>query len=143
MSKSYLQMRRAYTSLCSNSRRSQLSTASLLHKQDPLVQKSSINPSVRESVFSQPPKRRRDFSGWKVGVLMCAVVAVAVCLLNSALTVWAVINHKATSGLSYLYTGSCLEVANMSLWIHLGINVMSTLLLSASNCRFLTRSNLT
>ena len=73
-------------------------------------------------------------SGWKVGVAVCAATAVTVCLLNVALTVWAVVNHEVINGLSYLYTGSCQEVATMSLWIHLGINAMSTLLLSASNC---------
>ena len=65
---------------------------------------------------------------------MCAAVAVTVCLLNVTLTIWAVTNHRVAGGLSYIYTGSCLEVADMSLWIHLGINAMSTLLLSASNC---------
>jgi len=66
---------------------------------------------------------------------VCAATAVLVCLLNTALTVWAVSNHQVEGGLSYLYTGSCQEVAKMSLWIHLGINAMSTMLLSASNCK--------
>jgi len=66
--------------------------------------------------------------------MVCAATAFTVCLLNIALTVWAVINHQVIDGLSYLHTGDCQEVAKMSLWIHLGINAMSTLLLSASNC---------
>jgi hypothetical protein len=66
--------------------------------------------------------------------MACAATAVTVCLLNISLTVWAVANHQLVDGISYLYTGSCSEVASMSLWIHLGINAMSTILLSASNC---------
>lgn len=81
---------------------------------------------------------RHRLSGWKVGVSVCAATAVFVCLLNITLTLWAVINHKIEDGLSYLYTGSCQEVATMSLWIHLGINAMSTMLLSASNCTCVT-----
>lgn len=67
--------------------------------------------------------------------MFCAGTAATVCLLNITLTVWAVTNHEVIGGISYLYTGSCTEVANMSLWIHLGINAMSTMLLSASNCK--------
>jgi SNF family Na+-dependent transporter len=67
--------------------------------------------------------------------MVCATTAVMVCLLNITLTIWAVTNHQLVDGLSYLYTGSCQEVAKMSLWIHLGINAMSTMLLSASNCK--------
>lgn len=72
-------------------------------------------------------------TGWKVGVLACAAVAGMVCFLNIGLTVWAIHNHQVKDELSYLFTGSCTEVASISLWIHLAINAMGTLLLSASN----------
>lgn len=73
---------------------------------------------------------------YRVGRLVLpqnAAIAVSV-LLNVILTIWAVTNHQLVGGISYLYTGSCSEVRDMSLWIHLGINIMSTLLLSGSNC---------
>jgi hypothetical protein len=72
--------------------------------------------------------------------MVCAATAAAVGMLNISLTVWAVRNHELISGISYLYTGSCSEVANMSLWIHLGINAMSTMLLSASNCKLIYKT---
>jgi hypothetical protein len=72
--------------------------------------------------------------------MVCAATAATVGLLNISLTVWAVTNHELISGISYLYTGSCLEVASMSLWIHLGINAMSTMLLSASNCKLIHKT---
>ena len=65
---------------------------------------------------------------------MCALTTSVVCLLNIIVTIWAISNHKLEEGFAQLFQGSCAEVANMSLWIHLAINVMSTLLLSASNC---------
>lgn len=88
----------------------------------------------KKTFSSRFSRRRRQFSGWKVGVVVCAITASTVCLLNIIVTIWAVSSHRVSGGLSYLYTGSCAEVAHMSLWIHLAINAMSTLLLSASNC---------
>jgi hypothetical protein len=96
--------------------------------------KSSIRePSLHGSKIGHGSKQP-VLSGWKVGVLVCAAITTVVCLLNTALTIWAITNHRIEDGISYLYKGSCKEVANMSLWIHLGINAMSTTLLSASNC---------
>lgn len=99
---------------------------------DPLIQ---TPPSIRDSTLTKSSRFRRQFSGWKVGVIVCSTIASTVCLLNTILTIWAATKYKATGALGYLYTGSCSEVANMNLWIHLGINAMSTLLLSASNCK--------
>jgi len=96
--------------------------------------KYSREPSIKESIFRAVSGRKEQFSGWKVGVACCATIAGIVCILNATLTIWAVTDHKLIDGLSYLYTGSCTEVAHMSLWIHLGINATSTMLLSASNC---------
>ncbi|CZR50129.1 uncharacterized protein PAC_00001 [Phialocephala subalpina] len=88
-------------------------------------------PSIQNS---QDPTTFTEWklTGWKVGVLTCATITGVVCLLNISLTACAVHNHHIADGLSYLYTGSCTDVANISLWIHLAINGMSTLL-SASN----------
>jgi len=108
--------------------RSPLSTAPLMKSDS--IQEYYENGSVKSSLGGI----RGRFSGWRTGVLVCAATATTVCLFNIILTTWAVSSHKVAGGLSFLYTGSCDEVANMSLWIHLGINVMSTLLLSASNC---------
>lgn len=115
-------------------RRSYISSAPLLQPDEQPIYKSSIRePSVYEPSSKDVKLGRHHLSGWKIGVSVCAATAVFVCLLNITLTLWAVINHKVEDGLSYLYTGSCQEVATMSLWIHLGINAMSTMLLSASN----------
>lgn len=119
------------------SRRSYMSSAPLLQPDGSSINKSSFRePSIRESIGDGLERRRHQLSGWKIGVMVCAATAATVCLLNLTLAIWAVTNHELVGGISYLYTGSCSEVANMSLWIHLGINAMSTMLLSASNCKF-------
>jgi hypothetical protein len=116
--------------------RSYISSAPLLQPDGSSINKSSfVKPSIRESISGEPERRRHQLSGWKIGVILCAATAATVCMLNITLTIWAVTNHELVGGISYLYTGSCSEVANMSLWIHLGINAMSTMLLSASNCK--------
>lgn len=123
------------------SRRSYISSAPLLQPDGISINKSSIRESsIHESIHGGLEPRRRQLSGWKIGVMVCAATAATVGLLNISLTVWAVTNHEIISGISYLYTGSCSEVANMSLWIHLGINAMSTMLLSASNCKLMHKT---
>ena len=123
------------------SRRSYISSAPLLQSDSASVNKSSIRePSIHQSISGGLERPRRQLSGWKIGVMVCAVTAATVGLLNISLTIWAVTNHKLIDGISYLYTGSCSEVASMSLWIHLGINAMSTMLLSASNCKLLHKT---
>jgi uncharacterized protein (DUF983 family) len=59
-------------------------------------------------------------------------------VLNIIATIYAAAYHTLDSGLFYLYIGSCEKVANLSLWVHLAINVGSTILLSASNCKYVS-----
>jgi len=75
--------------------------------------------------------RRYGLSGWKFGVLTCVAAATLICLVNIALTVS---YHKVEDSISYLYTERCEKVARLNLWVHMRINIMSTLLLSASYC---------
>lgn len=81
------------------------------------------------------PEVLSPFPGWKGGVIICTLAAVAVCIVNIVSTVWAVATHHANGGFTSLYTGSCATTAKMSFWIHLLINILSTTLLSASNCK--------
>jgi len=75
------------------------------------------------------------WTGWHTGVLVCAASVVFVLLINVWLTVYAATNpeYKMESGIGTLYSGSCEKSRMIGLWIHLGINALSTLLLSGSN----------
>ena len=75
------------------------------------------------------------YTGWHTGVLACAISVVVVLLINVILTIYAATNpeYKMERGIGTLYSGSCDKSRTIGLWIHLGINVLSTLLLSGSN----------
>lgn len=68
-----------------------------------------------------------------MSVVVCAATAGTVLLINSVLTLWASTRFHTSGGLATIQEGSCHETKNLSLWLHLGINVLSTVLLSASN----------
>jgi len=75
------------------------------------------------------------YTGWHTGVLACAASVVVVLLINVGLTIYASTNpeYKIKNGIGTLYSGSCEESRTIGLWLHLGINFLSTLLLSGSN----------
>ena len=75
------------------------------------------------------------YTGWHTGVLACAASVVVVLLINISLTIYVVTNpkYKIERGTGTLYSGSCAKSKTIGLWLHLGINVLSTLLLSGSN----------
>lgn len=71
--------------------------------------------------------------GYHFGVTCCAVVAAVVLVMNAIFTIWAVISCGAQDGLGTLHDGSCKRITTLTFWAHLAINVLSTLLLGASN----------
>lgn len=66
-------------------------------------------------------------------MLCCAVIAALVLVMNLIFTIWAVSNSGVKDGLGTLQDGSCKRTTTLTFWIHLAINVLSTLLLGASN----------
>ena len=75
------------------------------------------------------------YTGWHTGVLVCAAAAMIVLLINVGLTIYVATNpkYRMERGTGTLYSGSCAKTKAIGLWLHLGINVLSTLLLSGSN----------
>jgi hypothetical protein len=70
--------------------------------------------------------------GWKGTLYLGSLASLMVLLLNLAIILWARARDSAY-GQSVLYSGSCDRVKQISIGIHLLINVLSTLLLAASN----------
>jgi len=68
-----------------------------------------------------------------MSVFVCAVTAGTVLAINFMLTMWASIRYGLNGGLATLQEGSCQKTKSLSLWLHLAINILSTVLLSASN----------
>ncbi|KAG0635407.1 hypothetical protein HOY80DRAFT_1093487 [Tuber brumale] len=75
------------------------------------------------------------YTGWHTGVLACATSVLAVLFINVGLTIYAATNpeYKMEGGVGTLYLGSCDKSRTIGMWVHLGINFLSTLLLSGSN----------
>ncbi|KAG0635406.1 hypothetical protein HOY80DRAFT_927241 [Tuber brumale] len=75
------------------------------------------------------------YTGWHTGVLACATSVVVVLFINIGLTIYATTNpeYKMEGGVGTLYSGNCDKSRTIGMWLHLGINVLSTLLLSGSN----------
>jgi len=91
---------------------------------------------TRERQNSVLPARKAVwYTGWHTGVLACATSVVVVLLINVSLIIYAATNpeYKMERGIGTLYEGSCDKSRTIGLWLHLGINVLSTLLLSGSN----------
>ena len=68
-----------------------------------------------------------------MSVFICAATATSVLLINFSLTLWASVKYGLHGGLATLQEGSCQKTKELSLWLHLMINILSTILLSASN----------
>ena len=89
--------------------------------------------SVRHSLMTLWYYRLKRLEGYHFGVLCCAVTTASVLVINLILTIWAVSTSGVQKGLGTLQDGSCKRTATLTFWAHLAINVLSTLLLGASN----------
>ena len=85
------------------------------------------------SIDTPTPRSRRLFSGWRFGISVGALLATFVFLVNITVLIWILASYNSQNGLHTIYEGSCLRVKTSSRWLHLGINLLSTLLLGASN----------
>lgn len=72
-------------------------------------------------------------TGWRGGVVSCAFTAGTVLIINSSFLIWGLVKRDASSGFGTIFEGSCTKEKSLTLWIHLAINILSTVLLSASN----------
>lgn len=61
------------------------------------------------------------------------LTAALVLVTNIALTAWAHARFGTHNGIGTIYLGSCAKAQRLDIWLHLLINVLSTLLLGASN----------
>ncbi|KAF2462920.1 uncharacterized protein BDR25DRAFT_308058 [Lindgomyces ingoldianus] len=69
--------------------------------------------------------------GWRFGASLGAVMSVCVLLLNISLTIWGSLRSSANDG--HIYHGNCKMAKQLNIGIHVIINLLSTLLLGASN----------
>src|SRR6266536_2765421 len=74
------------------------------------------------------------FQGWRYGIAVCCVLAAVIFIINIAILAWAENNFNGDGhGTINVFGGNCGHARNLSLGLHLGINILSSLLLGASN----------
>src|SRR5690242_12029700 len=78
------------------------------------------------------PIRLRDLrQGWRFGASLGFLTCVFVLVLNLVLMIWASIRGRSNDG--HIFKGSCATAKRYNMGLHVVINVLSTLLLGASN----------
>ena len=79
------------------------------------------------------PQKPSDRKGWRKGILYASATAAFVLLLNILFLAISYRKYGATDGIGTLYQGNCGRAAHMDSGMHVVINIMSTILLGASN----------
>lgn len=76
-------------------------------------------------------------TGWRFGVITCASWSVLVFVINLTIFVWAEARNDfpgfSSDGRHPIYEGDCEVTRKLNIAVHLLINALSTILLSASN----------
>ncbi|RMY63560.1 hypothetical protein D0864_12597 [Hortaea werneckii] len=78
-------------------------------------------------------KKRRMLQGWRFGVAVSALTAFTVLLLNMILTIYAGVKFGSSGGVGTAFDGDCERVNVWTTGLHVRINGLSSILLSASN----------
>lgn len=92
----------------------------------------SHSANTAKSFFRRTQSTWRKLQAWHTWILICAAGAGVTFCLNIALTVWAS-TFGLKDGVATIKEGKCSDIKSWDLWLHLGINVLSTTLLAASN----------
>ncbi|KAE9582748.1 hypothetical protein CGMCC3_g1083 [Colletotrichum fructicola] len=94
---------------------------------------TQIRPLLYENNLPAIDRKIRGLNSWRTTVSAGAAVASLVLIVNVGVLVWVRRRFGASDGLSTVFEGSCIESKKDTLWPDLAINIMSTLLLGASN----------
>jgi len=90
-------------------------------------------PSPQDDKSSPEQNKTSSHGSWRVTVLLGAAIAVSVLIVNVAVLTWASHQGQDDPGVATVFTGPCARSKTITLWADLAVNVLSTLLLSASN----------
>lgn len=96
-------------------------------RHSPKIVRTTLN------VLDRIKKILDEIQGYHFGVLFCAGASAVVFLINLTITIWASRAYEITGGLGIVQDGSCSKTNTLATWLHLAINVLSTLLLGCSN----------
>lgn len=92
----------------------------------------SPSANVAKSYVRRTYARWQKLHTWQTWVLVCAAGAGATLCFNLSLAIWTSASGLK-NGVATIKKGDCRDIKKSELWLHLGINVLSTMLLGGSN----------
>ena len=102
----------------------------------PLEHEHGFYPSSsRASLSSSNPNAISSgaWHGWKRGASFCFFAVAGALVLNIIITSWAVSKFGLSGQIGTIHTDDCAKIKRTGLWLHIAINILSTMLLGASN----------
>ena len=113
---------------------SQADAKLLQHSAEGVLDDTTPLASTTQSWNSRPIWTQwRWNTGWRFGVMAASVATGVTLLINLILTVWVAVHFSSDDGIGTAYEGSCDIVTNWSRWLHIFINIISSVVLTASN----------
>lgn len=94
---------------------------------------TGIHVAQESTTATDGNHKRRRLQGWRFGVALSAIVATCVLIANFILALWAYLRFDSDNGIGTAFVGECSIVNTWALWLHILINALSSILLSASN----------
>lgn len=96
--------------------------------------KSELKTAKSDKGFIKSVKNlRRRLRGWRFGVLLASAMSSFVLVTNCIAAITIHLKYGTHDGVSTAFEGDCDVVSQWSLGLHIVINILSSLLLSASN----------
>ena len=95
--------------------------------------KSSSSQESHPSAHRILSWKQRYLEGWRAGASASCVTATIILIINISITVGVAVHYQLVNGTGVLYQGNCSKAKSINTWMQLVINVLSTVLLSASN----------
>lgn len=96
---------------------------------------SSVSKLSLDSTPPPPTNARRWWpfytQGWRFGAANCSISVIVVFFVNLVVTIWGSARKNAPG--EVIFSGECNHISRINSYLHLLINLLSTLMLSSSN----------
>ncbi|RMJ18109.1 hypothetical protein CDV36_002190 [Fusarium kuroshium] len=99
---------------------------------EPLYRPTSfISKASSQKPLTARPEKKQLFGGWRTGLAISTSAAAFVTIAN--IVFLGVVGARVNANGGALWTGDCKTAKEYSLWLHLAINALATVLLGAGN----------
>ena len=100
-----------------------------------LYNDSTEQSTATPEMFSKEGQtwKRQHLSGWRAGALTSCLAALIVLIVNFIITLWVTISYPMVDHVGVLFHGNCAKAKSINAWSQVAVNILSTVLLGASN----------